>query len=243
MRTTRVGAKWAHCVLGSDGPGSCSPTVGGTVARRVLAAALIVPALVVALAACTSSGGDDPTTSASSPSSVTSSGAQTGTSSTAPSSTAPTTASSSVATPPPQTKAALAAYTAFTNATNEAQRTPSRVSKQLAQYAIDPALGTARGVLTQFQVSNIEWHGTPPASRTRVVRNNPTAQPYPTVTLIDCPTLSSTWRPYNTKTGKPVKTVTPKVAPPWATTATIALYKGKWMVQIEKTDMTRTCTP
>ena len=211
-------------------------------ARRVLAAALIVPALVVALAACTSSGGDDPTTSASSPSSVTSSGAQTGTA-TAPSSTAPTTASSSVATPPPQTKAALAAYTAFTNATNEAQRTPSRVSKQLAQYAIDPALGTARGVLTQFQVSNIEWHGTPPSSRTRVVKNNPTAQPYPTVTVVDCPTVSNTWRPFNTKTGKPVKTVQPKVAPPWATTATIAFYKGKWMVQIEKTDMTRTCTP
>ena len=211
-------------------------------ARRTFTLALIVPALMIALAACTSSGGVGPTTSASSPSSVTSSGSQTSMS-TAPSSTAPTTASSSASTPPSQAKAALAAYTAFTGATDEAQRTPSRVSKQLEQYAIDPALGTARGVLTQFQVSNIEWHGTPPASRTRVVRSNPTAQPYPTVTLIDCPTVSSTWRPYSTKTGKPVTTVKPKVAPPWATTATIALYKGKWAVQFEKTDMTRTCTP
>jgi hypothetical protein len=197
---------------------------------------LIVPALIMTLVACTSStGGTDPSTSSNSPT---------------PTGTAPTSSTPVTSTPPSspaptasQTKAALAAYSAFTNAVNQAQRKPGRVSKALALHAIDPALGTARGVLTQFQVSNIEWHGTPPASRTRVLSAKPAATPYPTVTIVDCPTVSTTWRPFNSKTGKPVKTVKPKVAPPWATTATVALYKGKWMVQTEKTDMTRTCAP
>lgn len=212
-------------------------------ARRAFAAVVIVPALLTTLVACTSSsGGSDPSKSLSmsttfsspSPSSAPVSSSPS-TSTSTPSASSPTTTS--------QTKAALAAYAAFTNAVNEAQRKPAQVSKALTLYAIDPALGTARGVLTQFQVSDIEWRGTPPASRTRVVSARPTATPSPTVTLVDCPTVSNTWRPFNSKTGKPVKTVKPKVAPPWATTATITLYKGKWMVQTEKTDMARTCAP
>lgn len=129
------------------------------------------------------------------------------------------------------------------NASNEAERAPARISKTLEQYAIDPALGTEQGLLTQFQVNNIDWRGTPPTSRPQVVKTGFAATPYPNVTVVDCPTVSSTWRPYNSKTGKPLTLVKPKVAPPWATTATVALYRGKWMVQTEKTDMTRTCKP
>jgi hypothetical protein len=126
---------------------------------------------------------------------------------------------------------------------NRAERSPAKPPQSLTRYAIDPALGTFQGLLAQFQLDNIEWRGTPPVSRPKVTSTRFDAQPYATVTIVDCPTLSSTWRPYNSKTGKPMKLVKPKVAPPWATTATVVLYHGRWMVHATTTDMTRTCKP
>jgi hypothetical protein len=139
----------------------------------------------------------------------------------------------------------VAAYQHFVDAGNTAERTPSKIanSKALSSFAIDPALGSEQSDITNFQLQNIEWRGTPPVTRARVMKTNFAAKPYSAVTIVDCPTVSSTWRPFNTQTGKPLKLVKPKVAPPWATTATVVLYRGKWMVQTEKTDMNRTCTP
>lgn len=240
MKRASVGANWTHCDSGSSDAEPCSPVVGVPVTRRTAAVALTLLVVIAAVAGCTSSSGGDPSRSPSTTKSVTSTAATSSpVSSPGTSSSAPSTA------PPadPRSKAALAAYNAFVSASDTAERDPSRISKLLPRYAIDPALGTEQGLLTQFQVNNIQWRGTPPTSRARVVKTGFAATPYPNVTVVDCPTVSSSWRPYDTKTGKPLPLVKPKVAPPWATTATVALYKGKWVVQTTKTDMTRTCKP
>lgn len=139
----------------------------------------------------------------------------------------------------------MTAYGRFTAASNTAERVPDKKSNgnALSGYSIDPALGGEQSDLINYTVNHIDWRGTPPRSRSKVTVSNFNATPYPTVTIVDCPTISKTWRPYNSQTGQPLKLVTPNVAPPWATTATVVHYKTRWVVQSRRVDMTRTCKP
>ena len=125
-----------------------------------------------------------------------------------------------------------------------AERKPTDLSRiaSIKAHAVDPALAQEGENLFQDRQSHIEWRGTPPSSRVRVtsVAANGT---YPTVTLVDCPTVSKTWRPYDARTGKPLKLVPPKVAPPWPTNAKVIYYRHQWVVQTAKADMSRTCQP
>ena len=217
--------------------GPCRPQGGGAVTHRWVTPCLITSALLLT-AGCTSSGSSDPTTTSNSPVSATA------VKSTPP----PATVTRSSSPAPGEDRhaiAANAAYLSFVKSSDAAERSPARRagSRSLANYAIDPALGTAQSQLIDFGVHGIEWRGTPPSSRTRVTTVDYGAQPYPTVSLVDCPTVSDTWRPYAVSTGKPLKLVTPKVAPPWATAVTVVLYKSRWMVRTANTDMTRTCQP
>lgn len=244
MKRAPARANWAHCDSGSHDAEPCSRPVGGLVTRRAASVVALMSAGVMILAGCTSSGKSDPSSSPTRPASSTSSSTSSSPSISTSSSSAVPTSSSAVG-PDPRSKAAVVAYQRFVAAGNTAERTPSKIasSKALASFAIDPALGSEQSDITNFQLENIEWRGTPPSTRVRVTKTDFAAKPYAAVTVVDCPTLSSTWRPFNAQTGKPLKLVRPKVNPPWATTATVVLYKGKWMVQTEKTDMRRTCTP
>lgn len=238
MKHASHGAKWAHCVPASTGSGSGSPVVGETMARRTVAIAMIVPALVAALSACTSSSGGDPAKSSTpaGSSSTTSTG-----SATTPSRTAPTTPKSST---PPEAAAAQSAYLKYTAATYQAERTPQKDhNAELTTLAVDPALGTFQGLLTQLQIAGIANKGTPPTSRVKVTKTDLSAQPYPTVTIVDCPTASPSWIAYDVKTGKPVKVVPNPVKPPYAVTASVIQYRGKWVVYSTKADRNHTCVP
>ena len=215
--------------------------------HRSAAAATVLAAVAVLLTACSgSSETTDSTTSASASSSKPSSRPAVTTSTAPPRSVAPTTSKPSTTSPrqDPRGKAATAAYLAFVSASNDAERKPTDQSRVAAikAHTVDPALAEEGENLFQFREQNIEWRGTPPASRVQVKAVDASGT-RPTVTIIDCPTISNTWRPYDASTGRPLKLVAPKVPPPWATTATVIYYRGRWMVQTAKVNMSRTCAP
>ena len=140
--------------------------------------------------------------------------------------------------------AAQAAYLTYTAATYEAERTPEQDhNAELTSLAVDPALGTFQGLLTQLQVAGIANQGTPPTPRPKVTKTDLSAQPYPTVTIVDCPTVSPTWLAYDVTTGQPVTVVPNPVQPPYAVTASVIQYKGKWVVSSTSADRNHTCAP
>lgn len=214
-----------------------------SVTRRSLAHVLIAFSTALVVSACTSSGGgrtpasSSPSESPASPSVV----ATSTSTSTSTSSPPPTPSSSPV---PPEAATAKTAYVRYAVETYNAERTPATDhSGQLSTLAIDPALGTFQGLLTQLQIAGIANRGEPPTSRVKIRKVDLTAKPYPTVTVVDCPTVSPTWMAYDIKTGKPVKVVANPVGPPYAITGTVVRYKAKWVVYRTTVDGKRTCTP
>ncbi len=143
--------------------------------------------------------------------------------------------------------AATIAYIAFTNAVQHADENPMDVSREQAikAHAIDPALANEGGHLVGFRTEGIAWSGHPPAARVSVAAVDPAAQPYPIVVLVDCPTVSGSWKPYDVKTHQQVPVTYPKgsAPPPHASTATVVSYHSRWVVQKTVTNVTKTCAP
>ena len=214
-------------------------------ARRTFAFAVIVPVLIAALAACTSSsGGGDPSKSPSTPtgSSVSS------TASVDPASSAPTSSTPSSTAPgdDPRGKAAVTAYTAFVSASYTAERKPTDLTlvNALKAHSVDPALATEGQHLFGYRNSGIAWEGQPPTPRV-TVQTITTTGAYPTVTLNDCQTVSSTWKPYIVKTHKavPITYPTGSAKPPHAIAVKVIYFKNRWMVQSTTTNVKKTCVP
>lgn len=210
--------------------------------RRCTALDALLAALLLSLAACTSSGTGVP--SASSP-------PTTSRDSTSP--TAPISRSSPKSIPPfsrsssdsdPRGKAAVAAYLSFTGASHAAERSPGKNhAVELRAHAVDPALGTIEALLTKLQLAGIANRGTPPKPRVKITKQDLEAHPWPVVTLADCPTVSPSWAAYDVATGKRVKVVPNSSEPPYAVTATVIKYKGRWVVSKTSVDRKHTCTP
>lgn len=214
--------------------------------RRLLAEATVVCS-ALALTACSSSSGTHtqsysppPTHPSSSPSSPSRDPSMSADSS----SPAPTSTSPSVS---PTEQAAVAAYVAFRAAAHNAEKKPTDTALEnaLKAYAVDPALGHEGGSLISYVTGDIAWGGTPPAARVSVSAVKPAANPYPMVTLRDCPTAAPSWKPYNIKTHKPVSVEFPgsKAPPPHAITATVIYYRSRWLVQTSVTEVKKTCAP
>jgi len=141
-------------------------------------------------------------------------------------------------------QAAVKAYLAFTRAVYTAERAPGPQNLSLLKrYSIDPELGSVTDFLTKLQLAGLVVRGTPPASRVHVIGYAPKANPFPAVSLVDCPTVSTTWRPYYKASGKPGKVVQGKAKPPYASRATVVLFKGVWKVRTVKTNRNKTCSP
>lgn len=237
VKPVRVGAIWTSCDFGSVGPEPCSRHCGGLVTRLLAITASLLTPVVILLGGCTSSGGtDSSSTPASSPGSSTISTPSTPPTSSSPSSPAPSNS--------PESTAAVTVYRRWAAATYAAERSPAKNhTTDLRALAVDPALGTFQGLLTQLQVAGIANRGTPPTSRTRVLRTELAAKPYPKVTVVDCPTVSPTWVAYDVKTGKPVKVTPNPVKPPYAITAEVIKLKGNWVVYRTTADRKHTCSP
>jgi hypothetical protein len=202
--------------------------------RRIAGLAALVTGLLLGAAGCTSSSGH-PNASATPRTSISPSSLAT----TAIPTTQPATPTTS-----PQGNAALTAYLAYIAATYLAERSPSKShTRQLSAHAVDPALGTIEGLLTQLQIAGIANRGTPPKSRVKIIKVDPLATPWPTVTLLDCPTVASSSEAYYIKSGRPVEVLPNKNKPPYAVTATVIQYKGRWVVYKTIADRTHTCAP
>lgn len=212
-------------------------------ARKFITVPAIVLALIVALAACTSSSSDtNPSTGPRVTTSVRSSAA-----STDPTTSSPRTGTtSSVLGDDPRSKAAAAAYSAFVAASYAAERKPTDLALvgALNVRAVDPALATEGEHLLGYRNSGIAWAGQPPKPRVSVQAITATSV-YPTVTLNDCPTVSSSWKPYLVKSHKAVPITYPKgsAKPPHAIEAKVIFYKNRWMVQSTTTNVKKTCAP
>jgi hypothetical protein len=204
---------------------------------RPVITAFLVGVVMLLLPSCTSSGvGSSSSPPATSPSSSDSPTPTT-------SSSAPITSTSSP-TDTGTSAAAVAAYNRWAKATYEAERSPGKNhNQQLSALAVDPALGTFQGFLSQLQIAGIANRGTSPRPRAKAIAGDLSAQPYPTVTVVDCPTVSASWKPYNVQTGKPVKVVPNPVKPPYAVTAKVIKFKDKWVVDQTKADRNHTCSP
>lgn len=212
----------------------------GFVAVLMARSAIVVQmGIALALSACTSSGGGHPTTSSTRPSSTTPSN---GTS--APTSKHPSTTTSTSPPPDPRSTAATAAYLAFEKASRDAERKPGDHTRRkgLRAHAVDPALSTEVGHLVGFASAGYAWFGQPPRPRVNVKSIDP-GNPYTVVTLVDCPTVSTSWKPYVVKGHQPVPVTYPSgsAKPPHALTATVIHYKSRWMVQKVVTDVRHTC--
>lgn len=202
-----------------------------------LRAATIIAVSTLILAACSSTGTHVQSPPPSSPRSSASMPPES--SSAAPTSTSPTVS--------PQEKAATSAYVAFSAASHDAERKPTDGARAnaLKAFAVDPALANEGSSLISYATGDIAWGGTPPTPRVTVSAAQPTAKPYPTVTLKDCPTAAPSWKPYNIKNHQPVTVTFPgsKAPPPHAVTATVIYSHSRWLVQKTVIEVKETCAP
>jgi len=191
---------------------------------------------MVTLTACTSNSGTHTQSFSPSPSDPTTTR-----------SSSPSTATSTDPADTPQAQAAKAAYISFEAASRNAERKPDDLSRReaIAAHAIEPALTNEAGSLVSYAANGIAWAGSAPTPRVSVKTVAGLAKPYPRVTLADCPTASLTWKPYDSKTHKPVPVKFPgSNAPlPHAITAIVIYYDSRWVVQKTVTEVTKTCAP
>ena len=113
----------------------------------------------------------------------------------------------------------------------------------LGVHAVDPALGQLENDLLTFASAGIAYRGTPPTSRTKVTKIEMQANPWPTVTVMDCPTVAPSWKPVYVKSGKPATLAPASAKPPYAVTAAVIYYKNRWAVYRTTVDRKHTCAP
>jgi hypothetical protein len=148
----------------------------------------------------------------------------------------------------PQATAAVQAYRAFWRTAVNAQRHPVAAGENyppdadFGRFSFDPVRATYTGFISGLAAQGVQFRGTPPTPRVTVISVEPTAEPYPVVTLRDCQTPAPDWNEYVVSTGKQVPRASSTVQPPYEITAKVILYKGHWGVQSTTTDTSRTCT-
>lgn len=214
-------------------PGAVSPGAPdgegapGVIFRRlVLAGALLT--LLTAGTACTSSKpkpSNSPTASWSS-------------TSTSPSSTKAPPTTSPTPTIDPQAEPAVDAYLAFDAATNLAQQHPFNPgtstppsSADFTKYSFDPAKTSLLQFVGALAGAGEAYRGSPPIARITITAINLAAKPYPVVTLVNCPTLASTWHAYLVTTGQQVPDQKTKAPLPNPIAVEVIQYQGRWGVR------------
>jgi hypothetical protein len=156
--------------------------------------------------------------------------------------------------PSPRDLRAKAAVTAFTNywaAWTAAYRrpfnrntAPPAPTEDFARYSTGSAEADTRTAVSAYASSGLAWRGAAPQPRWKVLSVKPTALPWPTVTLANCPTVAR-WRLVAVRNGTSVQTSPPPpgtARPPYRSVVTIIRYHGQWVVSSQATDRTRTCT-
>jgi hypothetical protein len=164
---------------------------------------------------------------------------------------AATTSSSVSVTPTSDAQVALAvsAFNEYFGAARNAERNPPQLGKpypadaDFTKTSFDPLRAEYRAYILGLAQQGTAYRGTTPDARIKVESVNLAAQPYPTVTLSNCPLLPPTWAPYTVKTGKDVAMVTPSPPLPYRSTINMIFYQGHWGAQKLVVDRSQTCTP
>lgn len=214
--------------------------------RRV---ALLAAAMAAVITGCSSNtpnpGPSAPDSQVTTPTTTSTSGGSTST--TSPATTPPTSSSSAPA--DPRVAAAVKAYDNFIKATYVSYAHPPLKpgdpfpkGGDFRPYSFDPAQAKVLSYVLSLTLDGIEYRGTPPTPRVAVVSSQLAAQPYPTVTLTDCPTAPASWNAYYRATGKPVTDKPGQVKPPHLTTVTVIFYQKHWGVKKLTANASRTCT-
>ena len=151
--------------------------------------------------------------------------------------------------PPPEAEAALAAYNAFSTASNEAQRHPVAFGKPLpagadfAKYSFDPLRTAQRGYVDGLAAGGVAFRGTAPTPNAAVASVDLAAKPNPIITLTACEPDPADWEAYVVRTGKKAPKANGAVPPPYRLTLKLIFLDGRWGVQTSSADTSRTCQP
>lgn len=204
---------------------------------------------VAAAAACTSSGSPDPEPSASNSGVATPATPSTTSVTTTSPSSSPTSPGGTTTTPAdPRVAAALTAYRNFSQAATYALSHPPKklgdplpTNGNFRPYSFDPAQGQYLGFVLNLQMARATYVGSPPQPRVQVQQADLAAEPYPLVTLTDCPTPAPSWRVVATSGGSGTTRQTSKMPPPYLSVVQVIFYKRHWGVSKVTTNTSRTC--
>jgi hypothetical protein len=141
----------------------------------------------------------------------------------------------------PAAQAAVDAYIAFYNISNEIDANPAHADvAKMNQYLTGKALTLFDGVVTSQRTSGTAYRGIPPQPRVTVgTIFSPTF-----VVLSSCPAQSRA-NPFvqiYVDTGKPVPVSSPAIAPPYKITISMQKINGAWKVADLLVDTSKTCT-
>lgn len=144
-------------------------------------------------------------------------------------------------------KAALEVYTKFTDALNQAQINPQRITPRPEQdirpYTFNPAQADLnRQLFLGYAYPGITMGGTPPTSRPKITVVNLKEKPYPSVFLEDCPLPSSEWKAYHMDTGEAVKAKKSLVPEPHPIEVQLIFNQNRWGVARFDVKDKQTCT-
>lgn len=150
-----------------------------------------------------------------------------------------------------QARAAVTAFTKYWAEWTAAYRhpfnrnnAPPTLAEDFARYSTGPVEADTRTAVSTYASSGLAWRGTAPQPRWKVLSIEPTALPWPTVTLANCPTVAR-WHLVAVRNGTTVQTSPPPpgtARPPYRSVVTIIRYHGQWVVSNQTNDRTRTCT-
>jgi hypothetical protein len=150
-----------------------------------------------------------------------------------------------------QARAAVTAFTNYWAAWTAAYRrpfdgnnVPPTPAEDFARYSTGSAKAGTRTAVSTYASSGLAWRGTAPQPRWKVLSIEPTALPWPTVTLANCPTVAR-WHLVAVRKGTAVQTSPPPpgtAKPPFRSVVTLIRYRGQWLVSSQASDRTRTCT-
>lgn len=212
---------------------------------------MLTAAMVFGLVGC--SDGGDGTHAESPPSRVSRSASQAGNADPGTPTTPPTTATKSSPSPTatesvPGGDDVLDAYRAYTRELQLAQEHPNAPGNTAAikRVALDPEQAEDFKSITELQEDGLAWEGPRDQARARVISVSLDAKPYPVGVVRDCPRLSKSRQLVYANSGKVVQSVPTKsndTPPPYAITATIVKYQGRWAVQKTSADKKQTCKP
>lgn len=151
----------------------------------------------------------------------------------------------------PEARDAVTAFTNYWAAWTAAYRRPVNrnhppiaPAEDFSKYSIGSVKSDTLTAVSTYADAGLAWRGPAPQPRWEVLSTEPTARPWPTVTLGNCPTVAR-WHLVDVRNGTAAQTSPPApgtAKPPYRSVVTVIRYRSRWVVSSQTVDRTRTCT-